>query len=275
MKSASNARVLIVAIPAFFTCLTAVIVALANPDLIRTVAEVLKNTPTATSAAPAPDFSPTAPQPPAMTLPPEPTTAPTDSAQPACAWIPYLNGKALPAASSCLDDLIAYGIFQKNGNVVFAVDLGREVGTYGVCTNISSAESSKFRVELNDDIVSARFLVSISPQPIPVNSSYGVRIQPEISRYEREIYLKRIEYTANGYANEADIVEAIPEWHNLNVWDFDFEYQFTGPKVHALVNMVPVVEGYQPYGTRYLCFSYQSMPTSEKAAHLDVTVKFR
>lgn len=263
--------IIITLITALSGLLTTAITALANPELVRVIVDAIKNTPTATLVAPTTAtvlFQPSLTPVPSLTLA-APTLVPP---QPTCDWIPYLDGKALPSERSCLDDLISYGIFKKSDKIVFAVERGRDIGLYGICTDISSLESLKFHVGLNNDLASARFLVSISPKPIPSESSYAIRFQAEESQSEKELYLKLVEYTASGFADDKDVVEAISLWQNLNVWGFDFDYQFSGPKVHTLVNLVSFTEGYQPYSSRYLCFSYQSMPTSEQAAHLDVTI---
>jgi hypothetical protein len=269
-------RVWMIAIPAFFACMSAVLVALFNPEFARVVADAVKNAPTVTPTA-------TLVNTPAQlvlsstTDTPVPTfsinsTATVASIKSACPWIPYLNGSTND--ENCLNDLLLHGISGEGKELAFFLNRGREPGIYGVCTRITGQNEVKIRVEVKEDLVSARYLVSVGPEPVPNKSAYGFRIQPEIQpRGDNKLYVKLVEYTPSGYEAEKDTIEAIPEWKDLDDWKFDFSFRFTGSKVKAMMNMVPFPEGQVNSVDRYVCVAYQAMPSADKAAHFDVEVQ--
>jgi len=266
-----NQKILLIAIPAFFACLSTVLVALFNPDLVRTVIEVAKEaaTPTAVST---------------QTITPAsfPTVAPVESpALPgpspiSCPWTPYLNGvqTSFLSEENCLNDLKGVGISGDAKQIAFLVH-GRKTGTDGVCRDISKENSLQFRVVVRDNIAAARFLVTIGPDPVPNKSSYAFRIQPEIQpKEETEIYIKSVQYGPDGVDADLDVIQAIPAWKSLAIWGFDFALQFNGSKVNASMNKKFFEEWPLISPTRYLCFAYQAMPTKTQSAELDVRVQF-
>jgi hypothetical protein len=273
-----NQRVLVIAIPAFFACVSAVFVALFNPELAKVVIDAFKDAPTGT---PTVALTSTPVQPilsPSAVLPEStPVIISTETTEPTltmCPWIPYIKGSS--SDKGCLEALMPYGISADDDDELkFFLNRGRDPGIYGVCTSIAGKEEVKIRVELKEDSVSARFLISIAPEPVPNKSAYGFRIQPEIQNKGTKIfYVKLLEYTPSGYEAEKDTIEAIPDWKNLDQWKFEFSFRFTGSKVKAVMNAVPFSEGQVNSKDRYLCVAYQAMPTAEKAAHFEAEVEF-
>jgi hypothetical protein len=207
----------------------------------------------------------------------EPTDTPSLLDSPACLWIPYLNG--MPTASlsdqNCLNDLKGSGVFGNEKQISFFVN-GRSSGIYGVCQDISGKDNLEFIVTVRDVIASARFFVTVGPDPIPNKSAHVFRFQPQVvSKQPTEMYLKFIEYTPEGYDKELNKMQALSNWKYLDDWRFDFVFQFDGAKASASINQMlpPYVWSLNP-PSRYLCFAYQAMPTATQAAELEVHVNF-
>ena len=274
-----NQKILLIAIPAFFACLSTVLVALFNPDLVRTVVDIAKDaaTPTVmvTQTAALPGFIAT------NTPAPFPTLAPVESpALPVpvstCPWMPYLNGVQTSFLSdeNCLNDLKGIGISGDTKQIAFLVR-GRKTGTYGVCRDISTEGNLQFRIVVRDTIASARFLITVGPDPVPNKSTYAFRIQPEIQpKQDTDIYIKSVQYGPDGVDTDLDVIQAIPAWKYLANWSFDFAYQFSASKVNASMNKKFFAEWPFISSRRYICFAYQSMPTKSQAAELDAQVQF-
>jgi hypothetical protein len=204
------------------------------------------------------------------------TPFPTSDSQ-NCSWIAFLNGEAIPNLSSeeCLNDLKSNGIFGNEKRISFFVD-GSARGMYGICQDISEKEKVEFEVEVRDNLDSARFLVTVGPEPIPNKLAYGMRIQPEIQpKQEKEMYVKFIRYTLGGIDNELDKIKALKIWKDVNNWDFDFIFRFSGSKVNGSMNQALMKEWQLTSAKQYLCFAYQAMPTAIQPAHLEVQVEFR
>jgi hypothetical protein len=274
-----NQKILLIAIPAFFACLSTVLVALFNPDLVRTVVDIAKDaaTPTAvfTQTSPVPGFIAT------NTPVPFPTLAPVESTALStpilsCPWMPYLNGVQTSFLSdeNCLNDLKGVGISGDAKQISFAVH-GRKLGTYGVCRDISKEDNLAFRVVVQDNIVSARFLVTVGAGPVPNRSSYAFRIQPEIqSKQEKDIYVKFVQYAPEGIDTDINIIQAISSWKHLENWGFNFSFQFSGSQANASMNSKLLEEWSLKSPNRYLCFVYQATPTKSQAVELDAQVQF-
>jgi hypothetical protein len=286
-------KILPILIPAFFTCLSAVLVAfivnLFNPELVKTILEIVENQPTPTVI-----FTQVS-SPPTLTLTDTPTSfstltpaivqAATLTETPvppgpeiSCPWIPYLKDVPTSSLSSnnCLNDLKGVGISGDEKQISFFV-AGRSLGMYGVCRSISKNDKFNFRVVLQDNIDAARFLVTIGPEPVPgKKSSRGFRIQPEIPLHmEKEIWVKFIEYTSDGYPKDIDEIKAIRNWKYLKTWNFDFVSQFSGAQVNISMNNKALSEQWLLNSpSRYLCFAYEAMTTAAESAQLDVHIQF-
>jgi hypothetical protein len=194
-----------------------------------------------------------------------------------CLWIPYLNDAPTSPLNdlNCLNDLKDVGISGDEKQVSFFVNGGRLSGMYGVCLDISQKDNHQFRITVRDNIVSARFLVIVAPDTIPNKSSRGFRIQPEIQAHQaKEIYVKSIEYTVDGYDKAMDQIQAISDWKNLSNWEFDFVLQFNSSKVNTWMNETFPQEWQLTSPNRYLCFAYQATPTATQAAELEVHITF-
>jgi hypothetical protein len=262
--------------PRFFACLSAVLVALFNPEFARVVVDAVKNAPTMTPTTTLVNtpaqlvLSSTTDTPvPTYSIDSTATVAPI---KPSCPWIPYINGSSND--EDCLSDLLLYGISGEEKEITFFLNRGREPGIYNVCTRITGQNEVKIRVEVKEDLVSARFLVSVGPEPVPNKSAYGFRIQPEIqSKSNKKLYVNLVENTPSGYEAEKGTIEAIPEWKDLDEWKFNFSFRFTGSKVKAMMNNVPFPEGQVNSADRYVYVAYQAMPSAEKAVHFDVEVE--
>lgn len=274
-----NQKILLIAIPAFFACLSTVLVALFNPDLVRTVVAISKDsaTPTAmfTQTSPVPGFIATNTPVSFPTLAPvEPTSLPAPISS--CPWMPYLNGVQTSFLSdeNCLNDLKGVGISGDAKQISFVVH-GRKAGTFGVCRDISKEGNLAFRVVVQDNIVSARFLVTVGSDPVPNKSTYAFRIQPEIqSKQEKDIYVKFVQYAPDGIDTDINIIQAISAWKYLANWGFNFSFQFNGSQANASMNSKLLEEWSLKSLNRYLCFAYQAMPTKSQAAELDAQVQF-
>jgi hypothetical protein len=193
-----------------------------------------------------------------------------------CPWIPFLDGKAAPELSGekCLSDLKGIGISGNEKQISFFVKKS-PLGIYGICQDVSEKERLEFHVSVQNNIDSARFLVTLGPVPIPNKLSYAMRMQPEIQpKQEKEMYVKFIQYTLEGYDKDINQIKAIPDWKHLNNWGFDFIFQFSGPKVTASMNKALQEEWQLAPPNRYLCFAYQAMPTTTQSAQLEVQVNF-
>jgi hypothetical protein len=194
----------------------------------------------------------------------------------ACPWIPYLNGMPASAlntnSQNCLDDL-GYGIDGNEKQLSFFLDGSPLLGRYGVCKDISRIGDINLHVELRDNIAFSRFLISVGPEPVPGKSSYGIRIQAEAQpRQAKEIYVKLIEYTAAGYGKEKGQLRAISDWKYNDKWDFYVAFQFAGSKMDTSINKSLSGHWQMNYASRYLCFTYEAMPTPKQAAQLEVHV---
>jgi len=207
-----------------------------------------------------------------------PTYTPVDTPSPAtCPWIPYLNGAASSSLSSenCLNDLKSDGISGSEKQVFFFLD-GAPLGMYGACQDITDQENLSVHVEVRDDIASARFLITIGPDPTPNISAYGFRIQPDAQpKQATEMYVKFIQYTPAGYDKEINEIHAIKYWHAINEWNFDFVFHFSGAQVDASMNKALFEEWQSTSLKRYLCFAYEAMPTDTQATQLDVHITAR
>jgi hypothetical protein len=207
-----------------------------------------------------------------------PTTEPTGTpVLISCIWIPYLNHLPLSHLSdeNCLNDLGNIGISGDTKQITFFVD-GASTGSYGVCQDISKRDKLKFSVRVRDSIASARFLVTISPNPIPIKTSArGFKIQAEKQDHlEKEIYVKFIEYVSehDGYDKDIDKIQSILDWKHVDYWNFDFVFQFSSSKINASMNKALFEQWQLNSSTRYLCFAYQATPNAVQATELEARV---
>jgi hypothetical protein len=234
---------------------------------------------------PAPTIITSPPPPPVeLTLTSLPTSPPiaTPVEIPAlapCPWAAYLNGETPPSLSNenCLDDLTDVGISGNEKQILFSVRQSSTLGTYGVCQDISGTNKLNFTVSIRDSIASARFLVLISPASDPAAElSRGFRIQAETpSRQEKEMWVTSSRYVLNGFENDGGKLQASLGWKHIDLWNFEFVFQFNGPKVSVSMYKTALSEHWQlNSSSRYLCFAYQAMPTADYAAELEATVTF-
>lgn len=154
---------------------------------------------------------------------------------------------------------------------------GAPLGTYGVCRSISRNDSLSFHVSVQDDLIAARFLVTVGPEPVPdKKSSHAFRIQPQIAEHlEKEMWIKVIEYPSDNFPKDSHQIKAIPNWKYLKTWGFDFVFQFSGALVNASMNEPALVEQWSLSPVdRYLCLAYEAMPTALQSAQLEVRVSF-
>jgi hypothetical protein len=241
------------------------------PAIIQLESELLSPDPTLTGTqVVTPKFDPTG-----KPLAPSPTS---------CPWILYSNGAATSSLSdeNCLNDVNVknIGVSEYAKQISFFV-AGSPSGKYGVCRDISDQNNLEFAVMLRNDIASARFLVTLGPDPVPGKSAYAFRIQPEpmqpVPNREKEIYVKFIQYTSitsTDIDEEMAKIRANPNLINLGAWKFDFVFQFSGAKVTASVDEIMNQAWQLNRSSRYLCFAYESMPTREQSAQLDVRIQF-
>jgi hypothetical protein len=216
------------------------------------------------------------------TDPPTSSTAIISTETPAlitCPWIAYSDGESTPSLSNenCLNDLQGIGISGNAKQISFSVHSSSSLGTYGVCQDISKKDNLKFKVTVQDTIVSARFLIMIGPGPVPTKQmSRGFRIQPEILKHgEKEIWVKFIDYVLNDFEEDKASIQAIPYWNHNGSWNFDFDLQFNGPAVYVSMNKKALSPTWPLNSSnRYLCFAYQQMPTADNAAELKAKVEF-
>lgn len=225
-----------------------------------------------------------------ITLPVRPTVAeaPTNTPEPTealstpepCPWRPYFfDGEiaSTPTDEVCLHGEKGIDVSDDLKTITFFLSRSSEIGTYGVCRNISSDDELKFKVSIHDNIASSRLLVMISPEPIPtIKNSIGFRIQPEvIGKNEQGMWIKLIEYKTDHYDTDKGGIPAIKDWIINDNWTFDFLIQFNGSQGNLSVNKKALSRTWPiSFIDRYLCFAYQQMPTPSNASELEVTVNF-
>lgn len=225
-----------------------------------------------------------------ITLPVRPTVAeiPTDTPEPTeaistpepCPWTPYFfDGEIVssPDNGVCLQGEKGINVSDDFKNVTFFLSRSSEIGTYGVCRNISAEDELKFKVSIHDNIAASRFLVMINPEPVPtIKNSVGFRIQPEvIGKNEQGMWIKLIEFKTDHYDTDKGGIPAINDWIINDDWTFDFLIQFDGSQGNLSVNKKALSRTWPiSFFDRYLCFAYQQMPTPSNASELEVTVSF-
>lgn len=212
---------------------------------------------------------------------PAPTSTSTKTSLLPCAWTAYFyDGESVtsPSNENCLKVSKGIRISEDLNQLSFFVNRSSALGTYGVCRNISEEDDIKFNVAINDSMVSARFLLMVSPVPVPTKKlSFGLRIQPHIvGKNEKSMWVKWIEYASDDFENDKGGLEAIPDWKKNDVWNFDFTFQFSGSQAVMSMNKKALSRVWPlSSSTRYLCFAYQQTPTADNATELEIQVNFQ
>jgi len=211
---------------------------------------------------------------------PSPTSTLTKTPVPVCPWAAYFyDGETVmsPDDGECLNGLKGIRVSDNLKQISFFVNRSSYLGTYGVCRKISGENDLKFNVTINDSMVSTRFMIMVSPKPIPTSkSSFGFRIQPQfMENGEKGIWVKWIEYASDDFENDKGSLQAIPDWEHNHEWNFDFAFQFNGSQATVSMNKKALSRVWPlSSSTRYLCFAYQMLPTADNAAELEIQVSF-
>lgn len=212
---------------------------------------------------------------------PEPTEIVVSTAIPeSCPWIAYFFDGEIELSSQngdCLRGERGIHVSDDLKNISFFLSRSSDIGTYGVCRNISSEDEFKFRISIHDKTVSSRFLVMVSPEPKPTQKhSVGFRIQPELmDKNEKGMWVKLLEYRLDGFDTDKGGIPAAKDWMLRDNWNFDFVIQFSGSQGYFSMNKKALSRTWPiNFSERYLCFAYQLMPTASNASELEVVVDF-
>lgn len=216
---------------------------------------------TATASLPpteVPTLEPTATQ--------ELVSTPTATSIPPCEWTPVSDTVALPEgkAPACFDDLLRFGMSEKDGKLLFYKDSQRLPGYYGLSKPMGDTEDIIATVSIND-LRTLRFLVAISPSGEPNDSALAVRIHSEDGK---SFVLKVLTIRRGGHEKEISVTPAYKNWGST----FKVDFKISGSRVKIYVNDIVLGQTEIDFPQRYLFVGFQAMPAIDTSTSMDVVV---
>jgi hypothetical protein len=185
---------------------------------------------------------------------------------PPCEWLPISDTVALPEvkAPGCFDDLLRFGMGEKDGDLLFYKNSQRLPGYYGLSKFMDQSDSITATVSIND-LQTIRFLVALSPSGEPNDSALAVRIHSDDGK---NFVLKVLTIRRGGHEKEISVTPAYKNWGKT----FKVTFQIDGSRVKVYVNDIVLGQAEIDFNRRYLFVGFQAMPVPEASTSMDVVV---